>query len=289
MGDANRRYHDRVASKYDAIYERDPYWNYYFDVSWADLKKSLPANRDLPVLDVGCGTGLYGLKLQALGFRVVYSDYSPRMLDRALWKARASFPETEPEGLVADITDLAPFDAEQFSLVVAQGDPLSFSTNFRKALKNIWRVLAPGGRAVLSVDSRFGAIDPFASRGDLAGLEAFLKTGNNLWLADRQEERFPFHAFLPSELRSASERVGFQVQGLIGKTILDLRGGHRWLGDVEDRKRLLKLEARYGASELAMGRAHHLQIRLEKSSRNPDSAPRGRNQKPRGPQGKDRS
>jgi SAM-dependent methyltransferase len=256
----NQRYHDRVASRYDDIYAKDPYWSYYRDVSWQDLKRSLPTDLALPVLDVGCGTGLYGLKLMRSGFRVVFSDLSRKMLDVADRNARTQFPGRRVEAVQADITDLEPFDDRQFSLVVAQGDVLSFALDWQRALSSVRRVLAPGGRAVLSVDSRFGGVDPFLKQNDLDGLEDFLRCGTGEWLADRPEERFPFHAFVPDELARCAGRAGLVLVRIIGKTLFDLRHGHCWLDDTASRRRLLALELRYGETAFALGRAHHLQV-----------------------------
>lgn len=263
--DPNQRYHDRVAHRYDDIYAKDPYWDYYHDVTWQDLKRSLPRDLGRPVLDAGCGTGLYGLRLMRSGYTVVFSDLSRRMLDVAERKARERFPDREVEAVPADITDLAPFENEQFSLLVAQGDVLSFATDWRKALKNVRRVLAPGGRAVLSVDSRYGGISPFLARQDLDGLVDFLETGDSVWLADRKEERFPLHAFSAAELEKAAPRAGLAVVRVIGKTVFDARGGHPWLEDPARRQTLLQLERRHGESALALGRAHHLQVTLARA------------------------
>jgi len=272
----NQRYHDRVAPRYDDIYAKDPYWAYYRDVSWQDLKRSLPTDLGLPVLDAGCGTGIYGLKLLRSGFRVVLSDLSRKMLDVAERNARASFPDREIEAVQADLVDLEPFGDGQFSLVVAQGDVLSFASDWRRALSSVRRVLAPNGRAVLSLDSRFGGVDPFLKQNDLDGLEEFLSTGTGEWLADRPEERFPFHAFDPAELARGAERAGLVMVRLIGKTLFDLRHGHVWLSDAATRRRLLAMERRYGETPLALGRAHHLQatFALREDVPGGDAAPR---------------
>jgi len=265
MATPNQRYHDRIAHRYDDIYAKDPYWSYYFDVSWQDLKRSLPRDLGLPILDAGCGTGLYGLKLMRSGYTVVFSDLSRKMLDVAEHKAAERFPDREVEVVQADFTDLSPFTDQRFSLIVAQGDVLSFATDWRQALRSVRRVLAPGGRAVLSVDGRFGAITPFLKRNDLTGLAEFLDSGDGEWLADRKEERFPLHAFDAVELQKGAARASLAVVRIIGKTVFDLRGGHPWLEQTDTRTRLLQLERRFGETARALGRAHHLQVTLARA------------------------
>jgi hypothetical protein len=54
--EANRRYHDRVASRYDSIYE-DAYWDFHDRITWNHIKPFLPANTAAQTMDLGTGTG----------------------------------------------------------------------------------------------------------------------------------------------------------------------------------------------------------------------------------------
>lgn len=264
MSGPNQRYHDRIAPRYDDVYAEDPYWDLYHDVSWRGLKPYLPRDLSKQVLDVGCGTGLYGLRLAKSRFRVVFSDLSRKMLDVTERKVAERFARAGHECVQADITDLIPFTDGQFSFVVGQGDPLSFSSDWRRALASIARVLIPGGTAVLSVDARYGACEPFIERGRLDELQHFLESGKSEWLADRKEERFPLHAFTPQELRSGAEAAGFDVLKLFGKMVFAPRHQPELYADPERRRQLLELEEKWHSTELGLGRAHHLQIALRK-------------------------
>ena len=59
--DASRRYHDRVARQYDAIYD-DPYWAFHDELTWRAVKPHLPRDAAAQCLDLGCGTGKWGLQ-----------------------------------------------------------------------------------------------------------------------------------------------------------------------------------------------------------------------------------
>ena len=65
--DPNRRYHDRIAARYDQIYDT-PYWRFYRDVSWRHTKRWLPTQRPASAVDLGCGTGWFGRRLAKSGF-----------------------------------------------------------------------------------------------------------------------------------------------------------------------------------------------------------------------------
>ena len=52
---ANQKYHDRVAPvarDYD-----DAYWQWHDTLTWEHLKRFLPTDLSVPVIDLGCGSG----------------------------------------------------------------------------------------------------------------------------------------------------------------------------------------------------------------------------------------
>ena len=75
----SRKFHDRVASKYDSIYD-DAFWDFHDRITWNHLKPFLPTDPTAPVMDLGCGTGKWGLKLLKAGYPTTFSDLSQNML-----------------------------------------------------------------------------------------------------------------------------------------------------------------------------------------------------------------
>src|SRR5688572_28295876 len=92
--DSNRKYHDRVAARYDDVYDT-PYWRFYRDVSWRHLKPFLPSVRPAWAADLGCGTGWFGCRLLKSGFHVVFLDPSGAMLE----ESRAAAGKESARGL----------------------------------------------------------------------------------------------------------------------------------------------------------------------------------------------
>ena len=78
---AVEKYHDRIAAFYDAIYKNDPYWQMVCEISWRHIKRFLPADLSTRCLDIGCGTGQWGLRLLKSGYEVDFLDISQKMLD----------------------------------------------------------------------------------------------------------------------------------------------------------------------------------------------------------------
>lgn len=112
---------------------------------WAEelLERARPIGAADRVLDVGCGTGIVARSLRrrlGAGARVIGVDASPDMI------AHARTVAPDMDWREANAMRL-PFDDASFELVVSQ-QMLQFVPEPAKALQEIRRVLAPGGRLV---------------------------------------------------------------------------------------------------------------------------------------------
>ncbi|MBI4265067.1 MAG: class I SAM-dependent methyltransferase [Acidobacteria bacterium] len=167
-----RRLFATIADRYDVItvvlsYGQDRRWKRRL----IDLAAVGPADR---VLDLACGTGDLLLAAASRARFAIGLDITHRMLQLAARRvggrirgaspARAdltrSAPREElPHGAIALITGdmlALPFGASQFDLVTT-GYGLRNVPNLERAIREIYRVLAPGGR-ILSLD--FNRPDP---------------------------------------------------------------------------------------------------------------------------------
>src|ERR1051326_2487839 len=100
MRDSSRRYHDRVARQYDAIYD-DPYWQFHDELTWSLIKPFLPRKMPASCCDIGCGTGKWGLKLLKSGFDVTFIDHAAVMIEQVRAKVQAMGPRARRATLVA--------------------------------------------------------------------------------------------------------------------------------------------------------------------------------------------
>jgi ubiquinone/menaquinone biosynthesis C-methylase UbiE len=258
--DPSRRYHDRVAGQYDAIYD-DLYWQFHDELTWRTIKPHMPRDLSSKCIDLGCGTGKWGLRLLKTGLATTFVDHSPGMIDQARAKAEALGPKAKKATLlVADIVDLSVLGDGQFDLTLAMGDPLSICSDPSRAVREMFRIARAGGVVIATADNKLAALDHFVERGDLDALEEFVRTGRTHWLTAREQERFELHMFTPQSLRKMFEKGGFEVLDLAGKTILPLRKSQRMLDQPGAMERLLRLEQGLAAAETAAARASHLQI-----------------------------
>lgn len=142
------RFWDQVTETAEA-YERDLV-PALFD-PWADdLVALVGPEPGMRVLDVACGTGLVARKatsrLSGTG-RIVGVDVNPDMLAVARREARGLEPTIEWRQ--ADATDTALPD-ESFDVALCQ-QGLQFFPDRSAALRELYRVLQPGGRLAVSV------------------------------------------------------------------------------------------------------------------------------------------
>jgi SAM-dependent methyltransferase len=123
--------------------------------TWPALRAMLPPPGTGPVIDVGCGEGRAARELVKLGYRAVVGvERSPTL---AVAAATAAPPIPV---LIGDAAAL-PIADESSGLVLACMSLLDMD-DFDGAVREIGRVLRPGGRLCLAV------VHPFASAQDVA-------------------------------------------------------------------------------------------------------------------------
>lgn len=262
--EASRRYHDRVAGKYDSIYD-DPFWEFHDEITWRLIKPHLPRDLSAQCADLGCGTGKWGLKLLKSGFATTLLDNSPGMIEQV----RAKLDEMGAKGrkgtaFVADIVDMHGLATDTFMLMLAMGDPLSICSDAARAAREFARILKPGGIIIATADNRLGSIDHYIERGNLDALEEFARTGRTRWLTDEAEERFELTTFTPQQLRKLFESAGLEVLSVTGKTILPIRANRRLLEHPNAIERLIRIEQDLQKDPASAGRCGHLQIAARK-------------------------
>jgi SAM-dependent methyltransferase len=105
------------------------------------------------ILEVGCGTGDYTFLLARMGFKMIGVDLSPRSIESAREKA-AILGLSDVSFIVADAEVLAEIPERLVDGAVSFST-LRYVPNLESALRAIWRVLKPGGAAVLDFPNRF--------------------------------------------------------------------------------------------------------------------------------------
>ncbi len=123
----------------------------YFPEVWYLIENWLTSVSGRNVAEIGCGKGLFSKALAKSGWRLTCLDPATRSLRRtakflAHSQLQADYLQGEPEKL--------PLVNEQFDAVVSV-NLLEFADNPQAALEEAFRVLKPGGKAVIVVFRRF--------------------------------------------------------------------------------------------------------------------------------------
>lgn len=256
---AVKKYHDRVAPRYDHSYT-NAFWSWHDALTWDYLKPHLPADLSGEVIDLGCGTGKWSARILKSGYTVTCLDISHRMLDQARRKiedlgglGRATFAQ-------ADLNDLSELPREHYALAVAMGDPIGCAESPARAMKQIRRILKPGGVLVATFDNRLSAIDFYLEEGDVNTLARFLKDGRTHWLTKEPSEQFPITTYTPTGLAKLVESTGFSMIEMLGKTVLPMRRHRHLLESSSSARAWAKIEKKLCRQPDALARASHLQI-----------------------------
>lgn len=137
---------DKKAPEYDAWYQTQK--GALVDALETECAFSLfQPTAGMRVLDAGCGTGNFSLKMAALGATVEGVDLSAPMIGYAKEKAQASSYADQLHFQVGDLYDL-PFADESFDAVLSMA-AFEFIHEDRRALEEFMRVVKPGGRVLI--------------------------------------------------------------------------------------------------------------------------------------------
>ena len=256
---AVERYHNRVARRYDSIYS-DGYWHAHDTLTWEHLKAFLPRSMDQSVVDLGCGTGKWGVKLLTSGYRVTFLDVSGKMVEQARRKVEALGKAGAADFVQADLCEMEQLPARHFALAVCLGEALGSTDSPPRAVKQIRKCLQPGGVLVATFDNRLACLDHYVKRNDPKGLAEVIRTGKTQWLTRDRAERFDVHTYTPEQIRKLLDKCGFELLDMVGKTVLPLRSLRQVLNDPGERRRWLALERKLWRDRDATARASHLQF-----------------------------
>jgi MPBQ/MSBQ methyltransferase len=142
------RFFDAMAASYDDL---EPWYEHLYGVLHGLVRAELAPrarSRRLRALDAGCGTGFQTAILLELGYETLGVDVSAGLLDVAQRRLAAA------RFLRADLEALPCRDAA-FDVAVSCGSTFSFLGDPARALREVARVVRPGGSLLLEVEHRW--------------------------------------------------------------------------------------------------------------------------------------
>ncbi|WP_193222191.1 class I SAM-dependent methyltransferase [Alkalilimnicola sp. S0819] len=194
------------------------------------------------IVDVGCGTGPVVAGLWERGYRALGLDCAPDML--ALGRQRLVALGGDPALLAeGDVTAL-PYEEGSVDCVVCLG-VISYVPDPQRALREIYRVLRPGGLALVSFRNRFNPVlwDPVALTRYL--VRRLLGRGDDF-------PKGPGRPLDPAAVRAAVEAAGLVLEHREGLGLGPLRFRRRAL--LSERSAIaLSRRLRSAAKRLGLG------------------------------------
>jgi 2-polyprenyl-3-methyl-5-hydroxy-6-metoxy-1,4-benzoquinol methylase len=186
-----------------------------------DLIRGLGAKR---ILDVGCTDGFLSEKFRAMGMYTVGVDASPGAVESAKAKGRVD------EAYVADLgRQPLPLPDGSVDLVWA-GEIIEHIFDTEAFIDDLKRVLAPGGRLVLSTPNLASWINRISL---LLGQQPFFTevgvrpSNSGSFLRKVTTPAGHIRVFTPSSLRHLLKAGGWEVESLRGASILTTGMGAR--------------------------------------------------------------
>lgn len=185
------------------------------------LEKYVPEG--LRVLDAGCGPGRFALELTRRCACLTMVDISPVQLGMARERLLEAGLLEKVEALIClDIIDLQDLEDASFDVVVCYGAVVSYIYDrYETALKELVRVLRPGGRFLISVCSLYGTlqlIDPYDEDQFLEPADSHIDwqavlSGDGVVYSrpGSSEFRQPMVLFTSRGLQNALEKEGLRV------------------------------------------------------------------------------
>ena len=131
MGDKKvKQIYDNMSKVYDKARVMD-YYNKTLETITNLIKK-----KNIDILDIGCGTGMYSIELSKLGHKVIATDFSEEMINKA--KLNSKINNEKCLFLVHDAENHLPrkFSKKQFDLIIFNSS-WEFIPKPVKALENL--------------------------------------------------------------------------------------------------------------------------------------------------------
>ena len=202
------------------------------------LFKYIPGRKNLRILDVGGGIGRFSFPLVEKGYDVTLTDISEGMLNKA--KQISKQLGLNLRFFKESVTNMKHQKSEYYDVVLVMNGVLDYCSNYKKALKELHRVLKNKGRLIGTVNNRliYGVVNILLEEKDINKFKKFYKKGNRF-------KKFPIHDFTLEELKEALTSSEFKIIEILGPTNLLRKWECEKVVTKNNEKKFLKLQIEF--------------------------------------------
>lgn len=152
-----QKHFDGISEAYYKIVDNSPNsYGYYHKKEVEFIKKEIPSDRILRVLDAGSGPGRHSAEIARKGHELVAVDFSKNMVEKTNRNLKAIIGANKSEVLQADVRNL-PFEDGYFDVVinmeVLEHLP-GYLEDCAQSIKEFHRLLKIGGRLIIEAPLR---------------------------------------------------------------------------------------------------------------------------------------
>jgi ubiquinone/menaquinone biosynthesis C-methylase UbiE len=200
--------------------------------------------KSLKILDAGGGTGRFSEPLLKKEHKVVLTELSAEMLNKAKEKLGSY---NNVEFVKNSVTNMIEFKDESFDIVIMINAILDYCGDYNKAIQEAYRILKKGGLLIATVNNRFLYCKSHELKESDFGLfRKNMKTGNRYIVWGGQEKGHISHEFTLDELKNALEKNQFNIKKLLG--IFNLMDKYE-MDEVKNKEDFIKLQIEFAEKE----------------------------------------
>lgn len=229
------------------------------DITWHFLKKYLPENKSVWLLDAGAGDGFWAQRLIEMGYgNIVLVDISEGMLDEAKKRLSKVKFQHAAQFIKADIVDMRQLGSRTFDYVFSQYDAVSYCMRPRQAVKELARLAKRGAHVIVSLDTKYRRVPELIEAGQIKEAKELLRSNISY------DFGHPQYNMTWEELSGYFWMAGLEVIEVVGTPVfmhqVNERARRRLEMDRKVREELLRIELLNCTNRTLVNFAGHLQI-----------------------------
>lgn len=204
-------YFDAESSYWNALYDGNDVMAAIYQQRRSIALRSfdeLSLSKEAQILEVGCGAGLLTADLARRGYTIEALDRVKSMVDLTRRNALKSGVENRINTHIGDVCQM-PFRDGTFRCLIALG-VTPWVIDISKAMKELSRVLVPGGYAIITADNRHRLnhlLDP-THMPALAGLKGRMKSALEKFRLRKPSREPDVHRYTLKEFNRLLKSVG---------------------------------------------------------------------------------